>query len=702
MVKTQGTETTVASILAENARRHTAINAVFNPISGEGVGGKRKRLEVEGLPVQFIPQEMWSEPFVQKLRKAGGLGGILTSNGLPDTRPNRETLAEKFVRIRVKYDFCFWAALLIFIKPKSGGHDVNFILNRPQRHLLEELESMRLQGLPIRIILLKARQWGGSTLVQFYMAWIQLVHVRGENSLIVAQVKDTATEIKDMYKNALEHYPLSMLHGIGESYNPNEAKMEGVGNTGNIHRIPQRGCKIKTGSMQKPDSARGGDYSLVHCSEVALWEYTEKKTPEQVIRSACSGVLYKPYTLIVYESTANGTNNFFCREYRAAKSGNSQFHAVFIPWYEIEQNEIHIADTETFARELWENRHNENVKDSRHEPGAYLWKLWERGATLEAINWYILERTKFTDHADMAAESPSDDLEAFAHTGANVFDREQVEAMRERCKPPRWVGDLHADGIEGAEALSNLKFQEDKQGLFHIWNKPEIPTGDTYISDRYVVAVDIGGTTSKSDWSVICVLDRLNQMDSETREGPVVVAQWRGHIPMDLLAWKSMQVAAYYDNALLVIEKNTLDTHKLGSGTEGEQATYILGLIKELYPNLYARRQTEEEIRDKKPVTYGYHTNTKTKPILVSTLQGIVRDGLYTERDSGCLDEFDTYERHPEGGWDAAEGCHDDMLMTRAIALRIAYHEMAIPQLRKKNQTIAMPKRMYPKTVVHK
>lgn len=689
-------------MLEENARRHSSINAVFNPISGEGAGGERMMLDVEGLPTQFLPKSMWEEPFVREIRKAGGMHGFLSLNGFPDTPQSRELLAEKFVRIRIRHDFCFWAALFIFIKPKSGGPDVNFILNRPQRHLLSELEAMRLQGIPIRIVLLKARQWGGSTLVQFYMAWIQLVHVRGENSLIVAHVKDTATEIKDMYKNALARYPVSMLHEMGESYDANEPKIEGVGNTGNIHRIPQRGCKIKTGSMQKPDSARGGDYSLVHCSEVALWEYTEKRTPEQVVRSACSGVLYKPYTLIVYESTANGTNNFFCREYRAAKNGASQFRAVFIPWYEIEQNELPIHDVGAFAKKLLEEKNCENAADSRHEPGTYLWKLWERGATLEAINWYILERTKFTDHADMAAESPSDGLEAFAHTGANVFDREQVEAMRRQCRPPRWTGDLHADGIEGAAALENLTFQEDRQGLFCIWNKPEIPTGDTYISDRYVVAVDIGGTSSKSDWSVICVLDRLNQMDEESHDGPVVVAQWRGHIPMDLLAWKAMQVASYYDNALLVIEKNTLDTHKIGSGTEGEQATYILGLIKDLYPNLYARRQTEEEIRDKKPVTYGYHTNTKTKPLLISTLQGVVREGLYIERDGGCLDEFDTYERHPEGGWDAAEGCHDDMLMTRAIALRIAYHEMPLPQIHTRKHGEVLPRRAYPKTVKNK
>ncbi|MBR5241403.1 MAG: hypothetical protein IKW05_05650, partial [Muribaculaceae bacterium] len=63
--------------------------------------------------------------------------------------------------------------MFVRIKNKMGDGDIPFKLNRPQRRLLAEMEEMRIKGKPIRIILLKARQWGGSTLVQIYMAWIQ-------------------------------------------------------------------------------------------------------------------------------------------------------------------------------------------------------------------------------------------------------------------------------------------------------------------------------------------------------------------------------------------------------------------------------------------------------------------------------------------------------------------------------------------------
>lgn len=61
-------------------------------------------------------------------------------------------------------DFADWAERNVLIKPKGGGAALPFRLNRPQRRLVAALDAMRLSGKPIRLILLKARQWGGSAL----------------------------------------------------------------------------------------------------------------------------------------------------------------------------------------------------------------------------------------------------------------------------------------------------------------------------------------------------------------------------------------------------------------------------------------------------------------------------------------------------------------------------------------------------------
>lgn len=678
----------VLKLLLTNRERNEDINRTFNPITGEGSILPRRILDIPDFPIprQWLPEAMFRIPLVQQISRHGSIDAFLKHIQPPDTTPeqaeaNRVKVIEQFTRVRCRHDFCFWAATMVFIKRKGGGEDMRFRLNRPQRTLITRFELRRLQNKPIRLVLLKARQWGGSTATQIYFAWLQLMHKVGLNSLIVAQVKDTSNEILDMFDRMLKQYPDYMFN-----LEPGQATQPvwvGVGNSGNIHRIPPRNCKVKIGTAENPDSARGGDYNLLHFSEVAIWKKTEGKTPEAIIRSASSGVLLIPYTAIVYESTANGTGNFFQREYDAAKNGQSQFEALFIAWYDIEQyaqpfqNE---EDKRLFAEKLYLNRNNRYAPTDREEPGQYLWWLFQKGATLEAINWYVSERKKYADHGDMASEYPSDDEEAFVHSGARVFDKHKVEILRKACRPPKFTGDIYADSDTGEKALENLRFSADSQGLLCIWNMPDTEPDET-ITDRYLTVVDVGGRSKKSDFSVIVVFDRLFMADGDK---PEVVAQWYGHIDIDLLAWKAAQIAAFYDDSLLVIESNTLETHDRERQVEGDQSQFILNQIKAIYPNLYARKQSEEEITEGFPRKYGFHTNVATKPMIISNLVKVIRQSLYIERDQRCLDEYITYERKPNGSYGAIIGKHDDLLMTRAIALHICFNEMELPQIKKR------------------
>lgn len=685
-------EEAIQAIIKENERRNAEIYAKFDPVSGEGSVGERKKVVIDDFPVsvQWLPVEMLRVPLVRQIVECGSVRAFLTDNlNVEYTEEDRLKVIEQFVRIRCRYDFAFWAAVFVYIKRKGGGEDILFRLSRPQRRFVERLERLRKAGKPIRIVLLKARQWGGSTVSQLYMAWLQLVHKVGLNSLIIAHQGAGSDEIKDMFDRMIKAYPVEMLHKLGEAYDANEPKLVGVGKSGSIYRVPQRNCKIKIGTAERPDSCRGGDYNLVHLSEVGLWKATEGKKPEDIVRSACSGVLYRPYTMIVYESTANGTGNFFQREYDMASKGKSQFEAMFVSWFDIEIYSTPVDDMLSFAENLYDNRNNDNVASSREESGKYLWWLWEKGATLEAIHWYILERAKYNEHASMASEYPSDDVEAFVHSGTMVFDKYKVEAFKKYCKEPRFVGDVYADADEGKNALKNLRFVEDRQGVLWIWEKPEIDE-DEKVTNRYLTVVDVGGRSSKADWSVIVVFDRLFMAEGGR---PAVVAQWYGHCDIDLLAWKAAQIAAFYDNSLLVIESNTLETHDKERDVDGDQSQFILNQIKGVYPNLYARKQSEEDILQGLPTKYGFHTNVATKPMVISTLVKVIRENLYVERDARCLDEYLTYEKKPNGAYGAIIGKHDDLLMTRAIGLHICFYEMELPKFVKRTKRMLVKKK---------
>lgn len=278
------------------------------------------------------------------------------------------------------------------------------------------------------------------------------------------------------------------------------------------------------------------------------------------------------------------------------------------------------------------------------------------------IQWYQMKRKEYPTHSMMQAEYPSDDVEAFVNTGYGVFPIEQVERLRRQCKSPAYSGELCADGLKGIKALKDVHFVSSANGKLEIWEMPG-HKNDCRIKDRYVVSVDIGGRSDESDYSVIAVFDRQPMLDNMP---PEIVAQWRGHLDHDLLTWKSATIATFYNNALLVIESNTLETEN----TEGDHGLYVLSQLNHVYPNMY-RRQSPDSATGAMESHIGFHTNRATKSLAVNELIGHVRDCGYVERSTTACDEMVTYEMKPSGRFGAKSGYHDDVLMTRAIGLSV-------------------------------
>lgn len=604
-----------ACILEENLRRREAAAVVYDPVGGRGCCGRRVALPSGAL----VPEEMIAD---QGYRP-----------GMP---------AVELARLRCRHDFEYWAATCVRIKDKITGRDMPLVLNRPQRRVVSILEAQRRRGEPLRMIMLKARQWGGSTLVQMYMAWIQTVHRTNWHSLICAHVKDTSSSIRGIYTKMLASYPQELWEGDDE---PRFVAFERSVNT---RLIAGRGCRVTLGSSENQEAVRGSDYAMAHLSEVAFWSDTRMRSPEGFVRAICGAIARVPYTLIVMESTANGVGNFFHTEWlRACSPEGSDKEPVFVPWHEIEI----YAETPPDPRRLWDAMDD------------YERALWHRGLTLEQICWYHNKRREYPSHRLMMAEYPTTDVEAFANTGAAVFAPADVERLRAHCRPPVMTGDLRGRAVKGAEALRGLRFVADGRGALQVW---EPPCGSDVVlpRDAYIVTVDVGGRADSSDWSVIAVLDRRPVLEGEP---PVIAAQWRGHIDHDLLAWKSAMIAQWYHRALLVVESNTIETESADTG----DGMYLLSQLNRVYPNMYCR-VAPDSVRGEPSSRLGFHTNRSTKALVISELIAQVRDCGYEERSSEACDEMITYRTLPNGGYAASQGHHDDILMTRAIGLYVA------------------------------
>lgn len=635
-------------IIAENLIRLNKNKIVYNQYTGEGcTEQERVKIEIEDapFPIMYIPKTMMDCELIIALNQTHSIAKLITSiNGVP-TEHNIDVIWREFIKIRIKHDFPFWCAMYAVIKDKITARDIPFIFNRAQRKLLKAIWDMWLRDVPIRIILLKARQWGGSTLIQIFFIYVQLVHIEQWNSVICAHVENTAKVIRGMYSKLLKSYPIWL---IDKEVKGDRLKLTPFEDSHKTKHISEIGCKITVGSAENSEGIRGDDGSMAHLSEVALWKSTAGSKPEDLEQAIIGGIAMSPKTFIAYESTAKGVGNFFHRKWLAAKRGETNYNCVFVAWFEIDIYQKPLSNYGAFIDTMTEYE---------------MW-LFSIGATLEAISWYREKRKEFTDEWRMKSEYPSDDVEAFQSTGNRVFPLKDVSALRKYNKHPKLIGDIFGADIKGQDALKDLNFEENVNGKLSMW---EMPDNTIDVSERYLVVVDVGkGRTVKADNSVIVVFDRYWMLELGV---PEVVAEWCGHIDMDILAWKAAQISKFYCDALLVIESNTIESNMV----KGDSSEFIIEEIYEYYDNIYRRPQTNK---------LGFHTNHSTKKSCINQLLALMRDSdQYVERNSLCCDEMDTYETKDDGSMGAVEGCHDDRVMTRAIGMYVCYKHMDVPKL---------------------
>lgn len=679
----------VDEILAENAKRMKTLRAEFDPITGQDAPGERFLLTIPdfAIPVQYAPIEMKKMPLVQSIMRAGSIKKYLQTTTDFDgckEMPTIDDITRILLQLRFAEDFPLWAFYEIRIEDKRTGVMVPFKLNNPQIIVFNECEKLRKSGCPINIIICKARQWGGSTFCIFYQMWIGLYRAIKHSFAVCAQTKPVAGNITKMLMRAMETYDAwSLGLPVNERLEIVRDNTSGEFVIRDSHGKQVTRSTIRIGSVENPDALRGYSGEGAHFSEAGVWKDTPEKRPADLIRSIAGGILLQENSMQVIESTPKGAGNFFHAEYMRAKNDKSTYKAIFIGWHQIPHDTLGIDNLREFVEWLVSHKDEDFPSGNWLDSGKYYWKLWEMGATLEGINWYRTTRKGVDDFADMASEAPSDDIEAFQYSGTKVFSFESIDELKKGCCPPKWKGELYAKGVKGEEALQDIFFDNITNGRLWVWAKPDLTIKVAY---RYLVAVDVGGRSKKADWSVIRVFDRFPMIFGGK---PTLVAEQRYHTDHDLLAYDAARIAKWYDNALLVIESNTLETRDQERDIDGNMTEYILDTIADIYDNLYARKASAEQIKQGIPKRWGFHTNTSTKPQIIAHLIGCLRDQLWVERSEYCCTELALYQKNEKGQFGAppGEGMHDDVLMCTAIALWICYCDMELPVIIKKKPT---------------
>lgn len=667
----------VNTIISENKQRLERIFGKHDQFTGKGMEGHTNKYSIPDYPIptQWLTDEVYNNDLYQAVLKCGSISKFVDAfyEEYGEEVTSEDVVGQMFdARISRDPSFAFYTCFQI--KDKVSGQMIPFKLNYAQRYLLAALEEMRKEGVPIRIILLKARQWGGSTLVQLYMAWIQL-HVReGWYSVIIAQTKDTAKRIKAMYRKVLESFPSFVFNENSLEFRPYD------GSSSDSIIANKKGEKVRdnvitVASYENFESVRGADYAMAHFSEVAYWRPTPTKSAEAVVTNVDGNILLKPLTIEIMESTACGQSGYFYDEYQIAKKGRSIRKAIFVPFFYIENDMLEFKDIKEkreFVSWLLGNKSNTEAEDETCESGEYLYSLWTKGATLEHIKWYINKRKAFHDHGSMASEAPSDDVECFTYSGRTLFNPYHIQVMRDKyVREPIFRGNIHM-GKNG-----EVRATEGKIIPLIIWKHPD----KTDTKHRYLVTVDVGGRTDRADFSCITVVDRWPLRFGGALE---VVARWHGHVRYDELAHKAVAVAKYYNNALLAFESNTFDKKRGEASEYVQEGDHIRGILSTIdYDNLYMRPSTNpEDIKAGRMTKIGFNTNKKTKQDMIDNFVVVFEDDKFIDPDARFYEEAFIYVQREDGSYGNMEGKnnHDDIFMTDMIAALIS-NDMPMPSV---------------------
>lgn len=216
---------------------------------------------------------------------------------------------------RLRTDLPYFSKEILKIRTKSG-EILPFKLNRPQMFLHQRLEEQRAKTGRVRAIVVKGRQLGASTYLQgryYHRLW------RSKRSLRAFILTHEQAATDNLFGMAQRFYE---LHGEGLAKPPVSR--------GNAKELlfGDNDCGYQVSTAGSKETGRSATFQLFHGSECAFWPNAEDH-----VTASFQSVGDSDGTEIVLESTANGVANLFYRLAQAAIRGESEFIAVFIPWY---------------------------------------------------------------------------------------------------------------------------------------------------------------------------------------------------------------------------------------------------------------------------------------------------------------------------------------------------------------------------------
>ena len=496
-------------------------------------------------------------------------------------------------------------------------------LTVPQEKFVEEfLKQWIIERRPVRIIVLKARQEGLSTITEALFYWIS-IHRRNYKAFIVSHEKKSSDHLYSMFKTYYDNS--KSLFKPATTYNTKrDLTFNNDSGTG-------LGTVIDTATAGSRETGRSQVAQLLHLSEVAFWADGSK-----IAAGMMEIVPMEPETAVIFESTANGIGNYFHKQWNAAVMGKSAFVPMFFPWfmhssYRLEHHELDYDMLDSTERKLYN----------------------ELGVDFNQLAWRRMKISeKGGDINIFMQEYPSTPEEAFLNTGDYVFMQSAVMSMFTHAlnnSPVYYKINLIApDDVKHSDRSIIVGYRvegevSERKTALKVWEEP-VP------ERKYVIGADIAEGVANGDYSVATIID-IDQNKT--------VARWRGKVPPEDFGDVLVKLGMWYNNALVGPEVNN---HGL---------TTVQRMRDRGYAMVYRRETGYEEITEMPTSKFGWKTTKQTKALSTNRLAMMIRERRLIDYDTDFLNEASAYMEDDRGRRNAPPGGHDDTIMATAIAVML-------------------------------
>ncbi len=519
-----------------------------------------------------------------------------------------------------------------------------------QLRILEVYEWCMSHGTPCRILALKPRQKGSSTV----SAAVVYHHCR--------RFRSRALQIADRYKNSDNLFAMTCRYAEHDDF-PWPHQWQATATSATLTRNGRLWSRIDRDTAENPRAGRSGTVQVLHVSEAAHFANDGEKSAEKTMLSLLNSLADVPGSVAIVETTANGSAGWFYEHWLGAATFEESLEGrrgngwvkIFAPWFVFDDSRM---DGAALELEPLNERERRGATLFGWDAGQIAWRRW-------TLAQKCAGREDLFDQ-----EYPEDGQIAFVTSGRPRFSlggMTRLRAMQGKIAPR--FGFLRA-------AKEEVVFEPHAAGWAQIWEPPredghyllwcDTATGreqtrESRDPDRHsILVLRQGFATPEGEHAAAMLVARVR---------PPCFDDWH------ILEEKVIALCRYYGRCLIGVEV------PMG-------LTLLEGLRRAGMPLFKRRASGSAGVSALEKL--GFQSNAATKPLVIGSLsRALDGDPPLDIYDPHVIDELGSFVIHEDGREAALPGKHDDDVM--ALAMAVHHLRLAPPFRREKPHHAAPP-----------